>query len=71
MRQIQKISPCLWFDHQAEEAASFYTSIFRNSKIGEWLRPCARRRPRSGSIFNASERRDFVAVFSDGTLVEY
>jgi predicted 3-demethylubiquinone-9 3-methyltransferase (glyoxalase superfamily) len=26
--------PCLWFDHQAEEAASFYTSIFRNSKIG-------------------------------------
>jgi predicted 3-demethylubiquinone-9 3-methyltransferase (glyoxalase superfamily) len=34
MRQIQKISPCLWFDHQAEEAASFYTSIFRNSKIG-------------------------------------
>ena len=34
MRQIQKISPCLWFDHQAEEAASFYTAIFRNSKIG-------------------------------------
>jgi predicted 3-demethylubiquinone-9 3-methyltransferase (glyoxalase superfamily) len=34
MRQIQKISPCLWFDHQAEEAASFYTSIFKNSKIG-------------------------------------
>jgi predicted 3-demethylubiquinone-9 3-methyltransferase (glyoxalase superfamily) len=24
----------LWFDHQAEEAARFYTSIFRNSKIG-------------------------------------
>jgi predicted 3-demethylubiquinone-9 3-methyltransferase (glyoxalase superfamily) len=34
MQRIQKISPCLWFDHQAEEAASFYTSIFRNSKIG-------------------------------------
>jgi predicted 3-demethylubiquinone-9 3-methyltransferase (glyoxalase superfamily) len=33
-QKIQKISPCLWFDHQAEEAASFYTSIFRNSKIG-------------------------------------
>lgn len=28
-----KISPCLWFDHQAEEAARFYTGIFRNSKI--------------------------------------
>lgn len=28
-----KISPCLWFDDQAEEAARFYTGIFRNSKI--------------------------------------
>jgi predicted 3-demethylubiquinone-9 3-methyltransferase (glyoxalase superfamily) len=31
MAQIQKISPCLWFDHQAEEAAGFYTKIFKNS----------------------------------------
>jgi predicted 3-demethylubiquinone-9 3-methyltransferase (glyoxalase superfamily) len=30
---MQKISPFLWFDHQAEEAAKFYTSIFKNSKI--------------------------------------
>jgi len=29
----QKITPFLWFDHQAEEAATFYTSIFKNSKI--------------------------------------
>jgi predicted 3-demethylubiquinone-9 3-methyltransferase (glyoxalase superfamily) len=29
----QKITPCLWFDNQAEEAAEFYTSIFRNSRI--------------------------------------
>lgn len=28
-----KISPCLWFDDQAEEAARFYTGIFPNSKI--------------------------------------
>ena len=28
-----KIIPCLWFDNQAEEAAIFYTSIFKNSKI--------------------------------------
>src|SRR3984893_5191817 len=28
-----KISPCLWFDHQAEEAVRFYTAIFRDSKI--------------------------------------
>jgi predicted 3-demethylubiquinone-9 3-methyltransferase (glyoxalase superfamily) len=30
---MNTIQPCLWFDHQAEEAASFYVSIFRNSKI--------------------------------------
>ena len=29
-----KITPCLWFDTQAEEAARFYTSIFKNSKVG-------------------------------------
>ena len=31
----QKISPFLWFDTQAEEAAKFYTSIFKDSKILE------------------------------------
>jgi predicted 3-demethylubiquinone-9 3-methyltransferase (glyoxalase superfamily) len=30
----QKITPCLWFDTQAEEAAKFYTSIFDYSEIG-------------------------------------
>ncbi len=30
---MQKITPFLWFDDQAEEAATFYTSIFKNSKI--------------------------------------
>jgi predicted 3-demethylubiquinone-9 3-methyltransferase (glyoxalase superfamily) len=30
---MQKISPFLWFDGKAEEAAKFYTSIFKNSKI--------------------------------------
>jgi len=30
---MQRISPCLWFDNQAEEAVKFYLSIFRNSKI--------------------------------------
>jgi predicted 3-demethylubiquinone-9 3-methyltransferase (glyoxalase superfamily) len=33
MPSLQKITPCLWFDHQAEEAAEFYTAIFRNSRI--------------------------------------
>ena len=31
---VHGISPCLWFDDQAEEAARFYTSIFPNSRIG-------------------------------------
>ena len=30
---MQKITPYLWFDNQAEEAANFYVSIFNNSKI--------------------------------------
>ena len=30
---MQKITPFLWFDNQAEQAAQFYTSIFKNSKI--------------------------------------
>ena len=31
---MQKITPFLWFDHQAEEAMHFYTSIFKNSRAG-------------------------------------
>ena len=30
---MQKIAPFLWFNDQAEEAANFYVSIFKNSKI--------------------------------------
>src|SRR5919197_6349334 len=33
MQVTQKITPCLWFDDQAEEAVEFYTAIFRNSRI--------------------------------------
>jgi predicted 3-demethylubiquinone-9 3-methyltransferase (glyoxalase superfamily) len=35
---MQKITPFLWFDKQAEEAVQFYTSVFKNSKIGRILR---------------------------------
>ena len=35
MASTQPITPCLWFDSQAEEAARFYTGIFKNSKIGK------------------------------------
>jgi predicted 3-demethylubiquinone-9 3-methyltransferase (glyoxalase superfamily) len=34
----QKITPFLWFDDKAEEAAKFYASIFKNSKIGKMTR---------------------------------
>lgn len=35
---MQKISPCLWFDDNAEEAVKFYVSIFKNSKVGNVTR---------------------------------
>jgi len=35
---MQKITPFLWFDNQAEEAVKFYTSIFKDSKIGKITR---------------------------------
>ena len=35
---MQKISPFLWFDNQAEEAVNFYVSVFKNSRIGNITR---------------------------------
>ena len=35
---MQKITPFLWFDNQAEEAANYYVSIFKGSKIGQVTR---------------------------------
>jgi predicted 3-demethylubiquinone-9 3-methyltransferase (glyoxalase superfamily) len=35
---MQKITPFLWFEDKAEEAANFYVSIFRNSKVGRVTR---------------------------------
>ena len=48
---MQKITPFLWFDNQAEEAANFYVSIFKNSKIVEHraLRRGRARRRRAAS----------------------
>lgn len=49
-----KITPCLWFDTQAEEAANFYVSIFPNSKIVRierlLLEQAHRRRGRRGAM---------------------
>ncbi|HEY5795853.1 MAG TPA: VOC family protein [Bosea sp. (in: a-proteobacteria)] len=38
MARLQKITPFLWFDKQAEEAADFYVSVFRNSRKGAIMR---------------------------------
>ena len=37
-RTAQKITPFLWFDDRAEEAAKFYISIFKNSRLGNIAR---------------------------------
>ncbi|RTQ46749.1 VOC family protein [Hymenobacter gummosus] len=34
MASLQRINPCLWYDNQAEEAARFYVSVFRDSSLG-------------------------------------
>jgi predicted 3-demethylubiquinone-9 3-methyltransferase (glyoxalase superfamily) len=31
---MQKITPCLWFDNNAEDAIKFYTSVFKHGKVG-------------------------------------
>ncbi|WP_331436863.1 VOC family protein [Gordoniibacillus kamchatkensis] len=38
MQNVQKISPYLWFDNQAEEAVNLYVSIFKNSKVESVVR---------------------------------
>ena len=47
----QKITPCLWFDTEAEEAAKFYVSIFKDSRI-----KAVSRYGKEGMRFTASRR---------------
>jgi predicted 3-demethylubiquinone-9 3-methyltransferase (glyoxalase superfamily) len=62
---MKKITPWLWFDTEAEEAAKFYTSVFPNSKIGEITHyGSAGPRP-EGTVLTVSfelEGQDFVAL---------
>ena len=41
MRRLHRITACLWFDDQAEEAAKFYTAIFENSNFVSMNFACA------------------------------
>jgi predicted 3-demethylubiquinone-9 3-methyltransferase (glyoxalase superfamily) len=53
----QKIAPCLWFDTQAEEAAKFYVSVFKNSKI-----VTVARYPNEGQDIHGKEAGSVMAV---------
>ena len=69
MQRSQRISVCLWFDDQAEEAVAFYVSIFKNSRIGAVTRyddaaARAAGRPK-GSVMTVAfelDGQDFVAL---------
>lgn len=65
----QKITPNLWFDSEAEEAVKFYTSIFKNSKIGKVARytkdGVEHHQKREGSVMTIEfiiEGQEFVAL---------
>jgi predicted 3-demethylubiquinone-9 3-methyltransferase (glyoxalase superfamily) len=62
---MPKLTPCLWFDTEGEEAARFYTSVFPNSKIGHIARyGSAGPRP-EGTVMTVAfslDGQDFLAL---------
>jgi len=62
---MQKITPFLWFDDQAEEAMNFYCSIFKNSKIGSLTRYGEAGPGAQGTVMSATfqiEGQEFMAL---------
>src|ERR1700730_12918612 len=62
---MQKITPFLWFDGNAEEAMSFYVSIFKNSKVGRVTRYGDAGPGPKGSVMTATfqlEGQEFYAL---------
>ncbi len=62
---MQKITPFLWYDGKAEEAAKFYVSVFRNSKMGKLTRYGEGGPGQKGSVMTAEFEIDgqhFVAL---------
>jgi predicted 3-demethylubiquinone-9 3-methyltransferase (glyoxalase superfamily) len=62
---MQKITPCLWFDTEGEEAAKFYTSVFPNSRIVDVARYGAAGPRPEGTVMTVSFELDgqkFVAL---------
>ena len=61
---MQKITPFLWFDNQAEEAVNFYLSIFKNSKIVKVARYGEAGPGPAGSVMTVAfqlDGQDFIA----------
>jgi predicted 3-demethylubiquinone-9 3-methyltransferase (glyoxalase superfamily) len=74
---MQKITPFLWFDDQAEEAANFYTSLFENSKIGRIFRNTEEAAEKTGAPVGSVltiefeiEGKEFVAL-NGGSLFKF
>ena len=62
---MQKITPFLWFDHEAEEAMNFYVSIFKNSKVVGVSRYGEGGPGPAGSVMTANfqlEGQEFIAL---------
>ena len=62
---MQKITPFLWYDGRAEEAANFYVSIFKNSRIGDLMRYGDAGPGPKGSVMSVNfqlEGQDFIAL---------
>lgn len=62
---MQKITPFLWFNNNAEEAMSFYSSIFKNSKVTAITRNGPQGPGPEGTLLTASfhlEGQEFVAL---------
>jgi len=62
---MKKITPCLWFDNQLEEAISFYSSVFPDSEVFNISRYPEDTPRLGGKVFNASFRlagQDFIAL---------
>jgi predicted 3-demethylubiquinone-9 3-methyltransferase (glyoxalase superfamily) len=62
---MQKITPFLWFDGKAEEAANFYVSVFKNSKIVSIMRYGEAGPGPKGSVMSATfqlDGQEFIAL---------
>lgn len=70
---MAKLTTFLWFDHQAEQAASFYTSLFKGAKLGEVARYGKDNHGDEGSVMTVSFSlfgHEFVAL-NGGPIYEH